>query len=31
MSGQMSGLSTQDMADLAAYFANEKGTLHVMR
>src|SRR5882672_12219905 len=31
MSGQVSGLSTQDMADLAAYFANEKGTLHVVR
>jgi len=31
MGGQVSGLSTQDMADLAAYFANEKGTLHVVR
>ena len=31
MSGQVSGLSTQDMADLAAYFANEKGALHVTR
>ena len=31
MGGQVSGLSTQDMADLAAYFANEKGALHVTR
>ena len=31
MGGQVSGLSTQDMADLAAYFANEKGALHVIR
>jgi len=31
MSGQVSGLSVQDMADLAAYFASQKGTLHVIR
>jgi cytochrome c553 len=31
MSGQVSGLSAQDMADLAAYFADQKGTLHVIR
>ena len=31
MGGQVSGLSAQDMADLAAYFSNQKGTLHVIR
>ena len=31
MGGQVSGLSAQDMADLAAYFSNQKGTLHVVR
>jgi cytochrome c553 len=31
MSGQVGGLSTQDMADLAAYFASQSGTLHVIR
>ena len=31
MGGQVGGLSVQDMADLAAYFANQKGTLHVIR
>jgi len=31
MGGQVSGLSTQDMADLAAYFSSQKGTLHVIR
>jgi cytochrome c553 len=31
MGGQVSGLSTQDMADLAAYFSSQKGTLHVVR
>jgi len=31
MSGQVSSMSAQDMADLAAYFANQKGTLHVIR
>ena len=31
MSGQVGGLSAQDMADLAAYFASQKGTLHVVR
>ena len=31
MSGQVTGLSTQDMADLAAYFSGQHGTLHVVR
>ena len=31
MGGQVSALSTQDMADLAAYFSSQKGTLHVVR
>ena len=31
MGGQASGLSSQDMADLAAYFSSQKGTLHVIR
>ena len=31
MDGQVSGLSTQDMADLAAYFSSQKGALHVVR
>jgi len=31
MGGQVSGLSTQDMADLAAYFSSQKGVLHVIR
>jgi len=31
MSGQVSGLSTQDMADLAAYFSSQKGSLGVIR
>jgi cytochrome c553 len=31
MGGQVSGLSAQDMADLAAYFASQKGALHVVR
>ena len=31
MSGQVGGLSAQDMADLAAYFAGQSGTLHVIR
>ena len=31
MGGQVSGLSAQDMADLAAYFSNQKGTLGVIR
>jgi len=31
MGGQVSSMSAQDMADLAAYFANQKGTLHVIR
>ena len=31
MSGQASGLSTQDMADLAAYFSSQSGSLHVIR
>ena len=31
MGGQVSGLSAQDMADLAAYFSSQKGSLHVIR
>jgi len=31
MGAQVGGLSTQDMADLAAYFASQKGALHVIR
>jgi cytochrome c553 len=31
MGGQASALSAQDMADLAAYFSSQKGTLHVIR
>lgn len=31
MGGQVGGLSAQDMADLAAYFSSQKGTLHVVR
>jgi cytochrome c553 len=31
MGGQVGGLSPQDMADLAAYFASQKGALHVVR
>jgi cytochrome c553 len=31
MAGQVGGLSPQDMADLAAYFSNQKGDLHVVR
>lgn len=31
MGGQASALSTQDMADLAAYFSSQKGALHVVR
>jgi len=31
MAGQVGGLSTQDMADLAAYFSGQKGALHVIR
>jgi cytochrome c553 len=31
MGGQVSGLSTQDMADLAAYFSSQTGSLHVIR
>jgi cytochrome c553 len=31
MGGQVSGLSAQDMADLAAYYASQRGTLHVIR
>jgi len=31
MGGQVGGLSSQDMADLAAYFSSQKGTLHVIR
>lgn len=31
MSGQVGGLSAQDMADLAAYFSSQTGSLHVIR
>jgi len=31
MGGQVSGLTAQDMADLAAYFASQPGSLHVIR
>jgi cytochrome c553 len=31
MDAQVSGLSAQDMADLAAYFSSQKGALHVVR
>jgi cytochrome c553 len=31
MAGQVSGLSPQDLADLAAYFSSQKGSLHVVR
>lgn len=31
MSGQVGNLSPQDMADLAAYYASQKGSLHVIR
>jgi len=31
MAGQVSGLSTQDLADLAAFFSSQKGSLHVIR
>jgi len=31
MGAQVGGLSAQDMADLAAYFSSQKGSLHVIR
>ena len=31
MAGQVGGLSPQDLADLAAYFSSQKGSLHVVR
>ncbi len=31
MGGQAGTLSPQDMADLAAYFSSQKGSLHVIR
>lgn len=31
MGGQVSGLTAQDMADLAAYFSSQPGSLHVVR
>jgi cytochrome c553 len=31
MAGQVGGLSAQDMTDLAAYFASQAGSLHVIR
>ena len=31
MAGQVGNLSPRDMADLAAYYAGQKGSLHVIR
>jgi cytochrome c553 len=31
MGGQVGGLSPQDMADLAAFYSRQKGSLHVVR
>ena len=31
MSGQVGGLNPQDMADLAAFYSRQKGSLHVIR
>jgi cytochrome c553 len=31
MAGQVANLSPEDMADLAAYFSGQEGTLHVKR
>jgi cytochrome c553 len=31
MAGQVTNLSAQDLADLAAYFSSQKGPLHVIR
>jgi cytochrome c553 len=31
MGGQVGSLSPQDMADLAAFYSNQKGSLHVIR
>ena len=31
MAGQVANLTTQDMADLAAFFSKQTGTLHVKR
>ena len=31
MGAQVGGLSPQDMADLAAFYSREKGSLHVLR
>jgi cytochrome c553 len=31
MGGQVSGLSAQDLADLAAFFSGQQGSLHVIR
>jgi len=31
MGSQVGNLSPQDMADLAAYYANQKGSLHLIR
>ncbi len=31
MAGQVGNLNPQDMADLAAYFSSQKGSLHVIR
>ena len=31
MGGQVASLSSQDMADLAAFYSSQKGSLHVIR
>ena len=31
MGGQVGNLSSQDMADLAAFYASQKGSLHIVR
>jgi cytochrome c553 len=31
MGGQVGSLTSQDMADLAAFYSSQKGSLHVIR
>ena len=31
MGGQVGGLNSQDMADLAAFYSRQRGSLHVLR
>jgi len=31
MGGQVGSLNSQDMADLAAFYSSQKGSLHVVR